>query len=81
MVSSFPLSIFLPTSDVVHWSRSGDLIYLDAAGQPVVIINSQRVAAELLDQRATIYSDRPHNVVADMITGGLFFGFSRYGEG
>jgi hypothetical protein len=62
------------------WSRPGDLIYLDAAGQPVVIINSQRVAAELLDRRAAIYSDRPHNVVVDVITGGLFLGLSQYGD-
>ncbi|KAH9987341.1 cytochrome P450 [Russula vinacea] len=64
-----------------EWHKKyGDLIYLNAAGQPVIIINSQRVAAELLDRRAAIYSDRPHNAVTDIITGGLFFGFSRYGD-
>jgi hypothetical protein len=63
------------------WSRPGDLIYLNAAGQPVVIINSQKVAIELLDRRAAIYSDRPRNVIAcDIMTGGLFFGISPYGE-
>ena len=62
-------------------SRTGDLIYLNAAGQPVVIINSQKVAVELLDRRAAIYSDRPRNVVAcDIMTGGLLLGFARYGE-
>ncbi|KAH9987339.1 cytochrome P450 [Russula vinacea] len=64
-----------------EWHKKyGDLIYLSAAGQPVVIINSQIVAAELLDRRAAIYSDRPHNAVSDIITGGLFFGLSRYGD-
>ena len=63
------------------WSRTGDLIYLNAAGQPVVVINSQKVAVELLDRRAAIYSDRPRNVVAcDIMTGGLLLGFARYGE-
>ena len=62
------------------WSRPGDLIYLSAAGQPVVIINSQIVAAELLDRRAATYSDRPHNAVTDIITGGLFLGLSPYGD-
>jgi hypothetical protein len=63
------------------WYRSGDLIYLNAAGQPVVVINSQKVAVELLDRRAAIYSDRPRNVVAcDIMTGGLLLGFARYGE-
>ena len=62
-------------------SRTGDLVFLNAGGQPVVIINSQKVAVELLDRRAAIYSDRPHNVVAcDIMTGGLFFGFARYGD-
>ena len=62
------------------WSRTGDLIYLNAAGQPVVVINSQKVAVELLDRRAAIYSDRPRNVVAcDIMTGGLLLGFARYG--
>ena len=43
---------------------SGDVIYLNAAGQPIVILNSQKVAANLLDRRAGIYSDRPCNIVA-----------------
>jgi len=62
-------------------SLLGDLIYLNAAGQPVVIINSPKVGIALLDRRAAIYSDRPRNIVAsDIMTGGLFFGFSRYGD-
>jgi hypothetical protein len=72
------LSSFIP-----HLSLSlpGDLIYLNAAGQPVVIINSPKVGVALLDRRAAIYSDRPRNIVAsDIMTGGLFFGFSRYGD-
>ncbi len=72
------LSSFIP---YLTWPLQGDLIYLNAAGQPVVIINSPRVAIALLDRRAAIYSDRPRNIVAsDMMTGGLFFGFSRYGD-
>jgi hypothetical protein len=63
------------------WSRLGDLIYLNAAGQPIVIINSQEVAVALLNRRSAIYSDRPHNVVAgDIMTGGLLFAFSHYGD-
>ena len=62
-------------------SLPGDLIYLNAAGQPVVVINSPKVGVALLDRRAAIYSDRPRNIVAsDIMTGGLFFGFSRYGD-
>ena len=61
--------------------QPGDLIYLNAAGQSIVIINSQKVAVELLDRRAGIYSDRPSDVVAcDIMTGGYLLGFARYGE-
>jgi hypothetical protein len=61
--------------------RSGELIYLNAAGQPIIVLNSQRVAADLLDRRAAIYSDRPRYIVAcDIMTGGLGFAFSPYGE-
>ena len=62
-------------------SFPGDLIYLNAAGQSIVVINSQKAAVELLDRRAAIYSDRPRNVVGhEIMTGGLLFGFSQYGE-
>ena len=68
----------LPISEVV---RPGDLIYLNAAGQPMVIMNSQKVAVDLLDRRAAIYSDRPLDVIGcDIMCGGLLVGFSRYGE-
>ena len=59
----------------------GDVIYLNAAGQPMVILNSQKVAADLLDRRAGIYSDRPRNIVAsDIMTGGLLVVFTRYND-
>lgn len=59
----------------------GDIIYLNAAGQPTVILNSQKVAADLLDRRARIYSDRPRFIVAcEIMTGGLLTVFTRYGE-
>jgi hypothetical protein len=59
----------------------GDIIYLNAAGQPMVILNSQKIAADLLDRRAGIYSDRPRNIVAsDIMTGGLLVVFTRYND-
>ncbi|KAF8485186.1 cytochrome P450 [Russula ochroleuca] len=64
------------------WHKKyGDLIYLNAAGQSVVVINSRNVAVELLDRRGAIYSDRPTNVIVDNIMSrGLLIGFARYGE-
>jgi hypothetical protein len=59
----------------------GDLIYLNVIGQPIVVLNSRKVAADLLDRRATIYSDRPRNIVAcDIMSGGLLFALSHYDE-
>ncbi|KAF8485183.1 cytochrome P450 [Russula ochroleuca] len=64
-----------------EWHKKyGDLIYLNAAGQPVVVINSRKVAVELLDRRGTIYSDKPSNIVCDIMTRGLVIGFAQYGE-
>ncbi|KAH9179333.1 cytochrome P450 [Lactarius sanguifluus] len=65
-----------------EWRKQyGDVIYLNAAGQPVVVLNSQKAAADLLDRRAGIYSDRPVNVVAsNILTGGLLLVFTRYND-
>ncbi|KAH9987349.1 cytochrome P450 [Russula vinacea] len=57
------------------------LIYLNAGGQPIVVINSPKVAVELLDRRGAIYSDRPTNVIVDdIMSRGHLIGFARYGE-
>lgn len=29
-------------------------------GQPIIIVNSQKIARDMLDKKATIYSDRPY---------------------
>jgi hypothetical protein len=78
MVSSLLLS---SVASSLTWTCPGELIYLNAGGQPIVVLNSQRVAADLLDRRAGIYSDRPRLIVANEIMGGgLAFTVSRYGE-
>jgi len=65
-----------------EWRKTyGDLIYLSAAGQPIVVLNSKRAAVDLLDRRAGIYSDRPPHIVAgDLMTNGLVFALARYGD-
>ncbi|KAF8492384.1 cytochrome P450, partial [Russula emetica] len=71
-----------PWFKFTEWRKQyGDIIYLNAVGQPMVILNSQKVAADLLDRRASIYSDRPRNIVAfEILTGGLFFVLSQYND-
>jgi hypothetical protein len=51
-------------------------MYLNALGQPIIFINSLKVAAELLDRRANIYFDRPSVIVAnEILSRGFFFFF------
>ena len=58
-----------------------DMVYLNALGQPVVVFNSLKSAAELLDRRANIYSDRPRLIMAnEILSGGLFNAFLPYGD-
>ena len=42
----------------------GDIMSVDIIGQPIVIINSRKIAKELMDGRSSLYSDRPHFVSA-----------------
>ena len=59
----------------------GDIIYLNVVGQPMVVLNSHKVAGDLLDRRSRIYSDRPRNIVGcDIMTGGLLFALSHFGD-
>jgi hypothetical protein len=56
-------------------------MYLNALGQPIIVLHSLKAAFELLDRRANIYSDRPRFIVAhDILCGGLFTGFMSYGD-
>ncbi|KAI0293121.1 cytochrome P450 [Russula brevipes] len=57
------------------------IMYLNALGQPIVVLNSFKAAFELLDRRAQIYSDRPRFIVAhEILCGGLFTVSMRYGD-
>ena len=54
---------------------------MNAGGQFIVVINKREIANDLLDRRASIYSDRPPNIVgSEIMAGGLLFGFSRYSD-
>jgi len=49
-------------------------MYLDAAGQPLVVFNSLKSAFELLERRSANYSDRPRFIMAqEILSGGLLF--------
>ena len=56
-------------------------MYLNAIGQPILFVNSLKVATELLDHRASIYSGRPRLIMAqEIISGNLVFSFLGYGD-
>lgn len=57
----------------------GEVMYLDAAGSPTIVINSLKPAVELLERRSTNYSDRPRLIMAqEILSKGLVMGFMNY---
>ena len=55
---------------LIHDNSVGDIVSITAFGQRIVILNTHKATADLLDKRAANYSDRPRNVVASEILGG-----------
>ena len=56
-------------------------MFLNALGQPILVINSLKTAFELLDRRAHIYSNRPSHIVANgILCGGLLTALMSYGD-
>ncbi|KAI9438791.1 cytochrome P450 [Lactarius indigo] len=79
--------------DVIHaadedWLASpqrrvdyGELMYLSVFGQGIIVLNSQRVAVDLLEKRSNIYSDRPRFIsLNEFLTENLSFVLTRYGD-
>ena len=55
------------------------MMCLNVLGQPILVINSLKTAAELLNWCANIYSNHPYYIVTDEIPcGGLFTAFMSY---
>jgi hypothetical protein len=55
-------------------------MYLDVAGQPTIMLNSPKSSLDLLEHRASNYSDRPRLIMAqEVISDGLVFSLM-YGE-
>lgn len=60
---------------------AGEIMYLDGAGQPVVVCNSLKSAFEIFDRRSANYSDRPRFVMAqEILSGGLLFSLMNYDD-
>src|SRR6267154_3927535 len=60
---------------------AGEIMYLDGAGQPVVVCNSLKSAFEIFERRSANYSDRPRFVMAqEILSGGLLFSLMNYDD-
>ncbi len=56
-------------------------MYLTALGKSILVINSQRVAVDLLDKRSDIYSDRPYFISAGgYLTHNMSFVLTGFGD-
>lgn len=64
-----------------EWGEQyGPIVGLNMAGQPMVVLNTGKVCADLMDRRSVIYSDRPRFIMAsEILTGGMLVGFANYG--
>lgn len=67
----------LPTSrgweKFTEWGKKyGPLIYVTAFGQPMLIVNTQQAAVDLLEKHGALYSDRP-----DLAMSGHLVGYNR----
>ncbi|KAA1476011.1 cytochrome P450 [Dentipellis sp. KUC8613] len=64
------------------WSRTykSDVVCVKAFNQAIVVINTQKAAQALLDQRSSIYSDRPFFTIVSLAGGDWFLGFMPYAE-
>ena len=49
-------------SKLIPVSNIGPLVYLTVGGQGILVLNTHQAAADLLDRRGHIYSDRPRMI-------------------
>ncbi|KAF8546671.1 cytochrome P450 [Imleria badia] len=49
------------------WAKTyGDLVYSRLLGKDIIIINSEKIARDLLENRSRNYSDRPYLITSDL---------------
>ncbi|KAI6108184.1 hypothetical protein F5141DRAFT_1121283, partial [Pisolithus sp. B1] len=62
--NAFDIDLKEPHVTYTEWTRiHGDIVYSCIFGQDIVIVNSEKMARLLADQRSSIYSDRPHSPI------------------
>ncbi|KAJ7075379.1 putative monooxygenase [Mycena belliarum] len=64
-----------------EWAKTyGSIVYADVFGQPLIVLNSAKIARDLLDQRSAIYSERPTMIMGNLSGYGQPFILQPYGE-
>ncbi|KAF9238504.1 cytochrome P450 [Melanogaster broomeanus] len=80
----FDLDTDEPWVSYEQWGKNtrykGDIIYSNLFGQDFVVINSEKLAHELLDQRSTIYSDRARIPTTELFGMDFSSGLLPYGN-
>ncbi|KAN0084464.1 Cytochrome P450 [Tylopilus felleus] len=70
-----------PWKTYAEWARTyGDIVHSRLLGKHVIIINSEEIAEDLLENRSRNYSDRPHAIVSKMCGVGFNSVVLPYGE-
>ncbi|KAH7925530.1 cytochrome P450 [Leucogyrophana mollusca] len=70
-----------PWNTYAEWGAVyGDLIYARFLNQDVIIINSEKIAKELLEKRSNNYSDRPFIATREPFGWTFNFGLTPYGD-
>lgn len=60
---------------------AGDVMYLNAAGQPTVVLNSLKSSYELLERRSANSPDRPRYIMAhEIMAQSLTFATMRFDD-
>ena len=52
--------------------HAGDIVYSRLLGKDIIIINSEKIAKELLENRSRNYSDRPYLITTEMSASRFF---------
>ncbi|KAE8443942.1 hypothetical protein EG329_001252 [Mollisiaceae sp. DMI_Dod_QoI] len=70
-----------PEQKYIEWGKQygSDILYFNVLGRPIIVINSTKVAHELLDKRGANYADRPRFVLFEVMGWGITLTFLRWG--
>ncbi|KAJ7671828.1 cytochrome P450 [Mycena rosella] len=60
--------------------RYGGVVYLNVLGRPIILLNSIKANVDLLEKRASKYSDRPQFPLINLAGHQWNFGFQPYGK-